>query len=284
MRALRDTRKGSPHPLVTKSSLTRFSAALGWVLLTTGLTVGSGFNQGAVAQAQSACQPPRSNEYLLLVRNPQSDTQSKLRQLLPANAVLTPCTYGSGNSAESVVRVEGFASADVANAWAKYLSDQASLQAIVSSPTGSSNGGTAATPNPPSSNSGNSGSGNSGSGNSGSGNSGAGSFPRPSTTPSTQPTRPSTSTGTTYNPQPLGSGYAVLVSYFNRPEVASEVRKVTNRNVGLVSYEQRPYLLAAYGSQRNSAEAVLNRLKQEDFVVTLVDSQGVVVLTNDVRR
>jgi hypothetical protein len=279
MRALRDTRKGSPHPPVTKSSLTRFSAALGWVLLTTGLTVGSGFNQGAVAQAQSACQPPRSNEYLLLVRNPQSDTQSKLRQLLPANAVLTPCTYGSGNSAESVVRVEGFASADVANAWAKYLSDQASLQAIVSSPTGSSNGGTAATPNPPSSNSG-----NSGSGNSGSGNSGAGSFPRPSTTPSTQPTRPSTSTGTTYNPQPLGSGYAVLVSYFNRPEVASEVRKVTNRNVGLVSYEQRPYLLAAYGSQRNSAEAVLNRLKQEDFVVTLVDSQGVVVLTNDVRR
>jgi hypothetical protein len=257
----------SSHSPVLKSSLTRFSAALGWVLLTTGLTIGSGFNEGAIAQSQSTCQPPRSNEYLLLVRNPQSDTQSKLRQLLPANAVLTPCTYGSGNSAESVVRVEGFASADVANAWAKYLSDQASLQAIVSSPTGSTSGGTAAAPNPPSS------------------NSGAGTFPRPNTTPTTptQP-RPTTSTGTTYNPQALGTGYAVLVSYFNRPEVAADVRKVTNRNVGLVSFEQRPYLLAAYGSDRNSAEAVLNRLKQEDFVVTLVDSRGVVVLTADVRR
>jgi hypothetical protein len=264
----------SPHSPVPKSNLARFSAALGWVLLTTGLTIGSGWNQGAIAQAQSACQPPRSNEYLLLVRNPQSDTQSKLRQLLPANAILTPCTYGSGNSAESVVRVEGFASADVANAWAKYLSDQASLQAIVSSPGGSS-GNTAAAPNPPSSN-----------GNSGNGNSGAGSFPRPSTsptTPNTQP-RPNTNTGTTFNPQPLGSGYAVLVSYFNRPEVAADVRKVTNRNVGLVSFEQRPYLLAAYGSDRNSAEAVLNKLRQDDFVVTLVDSQGVVVLTTDVRR
>jgi hypothetical protein len=268
----------SSHSPVTKSSFTRFSAALGWVLLTTGLTIGSGSNQGAIAQAQSACQPPRSNEYLLLVRNPQSDTQSKLRQLLPANAILTPCTYGSGNSAESVVRVEGFASADVANAWAKYLSDQASLQAIVSSPSGSGN--TATAPNPPSSN------GNSGTGNSGTGNSGAGSFPRPNTnptTPNTQP-RPNTNTGTTFNPQPLGSGYAVLVSYFNRPEVAADVRKVTNRNVGLVSFEQRPYLLAAYGSDRNSAEAVLNKLRQDDFVVTLVDSQGVVVLTTDVRR
>lgn len=261
----------SSYSPITKSSFTRFSAALGWMLLTTGLTIGSGLNQGATAQAQSACQPPRSNEYLLLVRNPQSDTQSKLRQLLPANAILTPCTYGSGNSAESVVRVEGFASADVANAWAKYLSDQASLQAIVSSPTGSSSGNTAAAPNPPSSNS---------------GNSGAGSFPRPNTnptTPNTQP-RPNTNTGTTYNPQPLGSGFAVLVSYFNRPEVAADVRKVTNRNVGLVSFEQRPYLLAAYGSDRNSAEAVLNKLRQDDFVVTLVDSQGVVVLTTDVRR
>jgi cell division septation protein DedD len=272
MRALRDTRKGSPQLTpVLKSSITRWSAALGWVLLTTGLTVGSGFNQGAMAQ-NSACQPPRSNEYLLLVRNPQSDTQSKLRQLLPANAVLTPCTYGSGNSAESVVRVEGFASADVANAWAKYLSDQASLQAIVSSPNASgSSSNSAAAPNPPST------------------NSGAGTFPRPNTTPttpttpSTQP-RPTNTDGTTYNPQPLGSGYAVLVSYFNRPEVAADVRKVTNRNVGLVSYEQRPYLLAAYGSERNAAEAVLNRLKQEDFVVTLVDSRGVVMLTANVRR
>jgi len=245
----------------TRSKITRFSAALGWVVLTTGLAVGSGLNQGAIAQTQTACQSPRSNEYLLLVRNPKTNTQTQLQQLLPANALLTPCTYRN----ESVVRVEGFASADVANAWAKYLSDQAGLVAIVSSPSSTS---VSTAPNPPT---------NPGTG--------AGSFPRPTTTPAT-PATPTTSaaTGTSYNPQLLGSGYAVLVSYFNRPEIAADVRKLTNRNVGLVSFEQRPYLLAAHGTNASSASAVLSKLTQEGFVAVLVDSRGVVLLTTDVRR
>jgi hypothetical protein len=248
-------------PKVIKSKVTKFSAALGWVALTAGLSVGSGLNQGAIAQTQSACQSPRPNEYLLLVRNPKANTQTQLQQLLPANALLTPCTYRN----ESVVRVEGFASADVANAWAKYLSDQAGLQAIVSSPSSTS---VSTSPNPPA---------NSGTG--------AGSFPRPNTTPST-PTTPTTpaTTGTSFNPRLLGSGYAVLVSYFNRPEVAADVRKITNRNVGLVSFEQRPYLLAAHGTNASSASAVLSKLTQEGLVAVLVDSRGVVLLTADVRR
>lgn len=248
-------------PQVIKSNITKFSAALGWVVLTMGLSVSSGLNQGAIAQTQSACQSPRPNEYLLLVRNPQTNTQTQLRQLLPANALLTPCTYLN----ENVVRVEGFASSDVANAWAKYLSDQAGIQAIVSSPGSTS---VATTPTPPATS-----------------GTGAGSFPRPNTTPTT-PTSPNTSaaTNTSYNPQPLGSGYAVLVSYFNRPEIAADVRKVTNRNVGLVAFEQRPFLLAAYGSNASSASSVLSKLTQEGFVAVLVDSRGVVLLTADVRR
>jgi hypothetical protein len=250
-------------PQVIRSKITKFSAALGWVVLTTGLSVGSGLNHGAIAQTQAACQPPRPNEYLLLVRNPKTNTQTQLQQLLPANALLTPCTYLN----ESVVRVEGFASAEVANAWAKYLSDQARLQAIVSSPSSTS---VSTAPTPPAT---------SGSTTSGRG---AGSFPRPNATP-TPPTT-SAATGTSYNPQPLGSGYAVLVSYFDRPEIAADVRKLTNRNVGLVSFEQRPYLLAAHGTNSNSASAVLNKLTQEGFVAVLVDSRGVVLLTANVRR
>ncbi|MBW4513882.1 MAG: hypothetical protein KME11_01490 [Timaviella obliquedivisa GSE-PSE-MK23-08B] len=238
--------------------MTKFSAALGWVVLTTGLSIGSGLNQSAIAQTRTACQSPRANEYLLLVRNPRTDTQSQLRQLLPANALLTPCNYLN----ESVVRVEGFASADVANAWAKYLSDQAGLQAIVSSPNSTS---VSTAPNPPTT-------------------SGAGSFPRPNTTPTTPTTPTTTATSASYNPQPLGSGYAVLVSYFNRPEIAADVRNVTNRNVGLVSFEQRPYLLAAQGTNASSASTVLSQLTQAGLTAVLVDSRGVVLLTADVRR
>lgn len=251
-------------PQVIGSKITKFSVVLGWMVLTTGLSIGSGLNQGAIAQTLSACQSPRANEYLLLVRNPKANTQTQLRQLLPTNALLTPCTYIN----ESVVRVEGFASADVANAWAKYLSDQAGLQAIVSSPRSTSVSTAPTTPTP-----------------SPSSGTGAGSFPRPNTTP-TAPTTPTTPTGTSasYNPQSLGSGYAVLVSYFNRPEVAADVRKVTNRNVGLVSFEQRPYLLAAQSTNASSASTVLSKLTQAGLTAVLVDSRGVVLLTADVRR
>jgi hypothetical protein len=231
------------------------SVAIAWAVLFA-VPWGGTTEQRAVAQ-DAACQPPRANEYLLLVRNPQSDTQAKLRELLPSNAVLTPCSYTN----ENVIRVEGFASADVASAWAKYLGDQGGLVAIVSSPSGSN---TAANPpaNPPS---------------------GSGSFPRPTNTPSNTPSNTPTNTRSTFNPQPLGSGYAVLVTYFNRPEVAADVRKITNRNVGLVSYEQRPYLLAAYATDQSSASAVLTKLTESGFVATLVDSQGAVLLTANVR-
>ena len=249
-------------PQVIGSKVTKFSAVLGWMVLTTGLSIGSGLNQGAIAQTQSACQQPRANEYLLLVRNPKANTQTQLQQLLPANALLTPCTYRN----ESVVRVEGFATADVANAWAKYLSDQAGLQAIVSSPSSTSVSTAPTTPTP-----------------SPSSGTGAGSFPRPNTTPTTPTTTPA-ATSASYNPQPLGSGYAVLVSYFNRPEVAADVRKVTNRNVGLVSFEQRPYLLAAQSINASSASTVLSKLTQAGLTAVLVDSRGVVLLTADVRR
>lgn len=263
------------------------------------LSTGSSTVRSAFAQATPACEPPRANEYLLLVLNQQQGTAEQLRQLLPSNAVITPCAYLN----EQVVRVGGFASADIANAWAQYLADMSGLQAFVARPA------EATTATVPPANGSASGGSSSGSG---------GSFPTPTqlptggtstpTTPSigqgtpnsgsstnfpapTQPTgtspapaagTPSTTTGTAnsiYSPQPLGAGYAVVVQYFNRPEVAADVQQLTSQPVGLVAYEQRPFLLAAYTTDANAATAVLRLLSEKGFTAAIVDSRRAILLT-----
>ncbi|PSB14887.1 hypothetical protein C7B76_15070, partial [filamentous cyanobacterium CCP2] len=83
------------------------------------------------AQTLSVCDPPEASEYLLLVLNQTPETEAQITQLLPENASISTCNYLN----EEVVRVGGFASAEIANAWAQYLSDMAGLQAFVASPT-----------------------------------------------------------------------------------------------------------------------------------------------------
>ncbi|MFP4320792.1 MAG: hypothetical protein ACLFQ7_17715 [Phormidium sp.] len=85
-----------------------------------------------------------------------------------------------------------------------------------------------------------------------------------------------------YNPQPLEEGYAVLVDYFNQPQVASELQRVTNRTVGLVSYGQRPYLLVGYSRDETEANELLQRLSERGFWTMVVDSQRVMLLTPQV--
>lgn len=226
---------------------TRFQPHLSLVGLS--VTVLAGFNamnnSAAKAQTLAACQPPRANEYLLLVPNPQADTQARLQQLLPANAVLTPCNYLN----TAVVRVEGFANVDIATAWAQYLSDTASLQAFVASPAPVSSIAAVPTPN-------------------------AGGTSSPVAAASTSPT---------FNPQPLGAGYAVLVNYQNQPELATTVRQVTNQNVGLVTYEQQPYLLAVLTADPALASSVLRALSDRGMLASIVDSRRAVLLTPAVK-
>lgn len=82
----------------------------------------------------------------------------------------------------------------------------------------------------------------------------------------------------TYKPQPLGAGYAVLVDYFNRPEIATQVRQLLKNNVGLVSYGQRPYLLAVYTKNQKDANSTLQKLSERGFFALLVDSRKVMLL------
>jgi hypothetical protein len=86
-----------------------------------------------------------------------------------------------------------------------------------------------------------------------------------------------------FNPQTLGEGYAVLVDYFNRPELANNVQQVVGGNVGFASYGQRPYLLAVYTTNRQDAYNTLQRLNERGFFAVLVDSRKVVLLRSTVR-
>lgn len=96
---------------------------------------------------------------------------------------------------------------------------------------------------------------------------------RPSTTVVTRST-----TIPAYNPQPLGDGYAVLVDYFNQPEVAVQLRQLLGSDVGLVSYGKRPYLLAVYTTNQGTANSTLRTLSDRGFLSMVVDSRRVTLL------
>lgn len=81
-----------------------------------------------------------------------------------------------------------------------------------------------------------------------------------------------------YSPKPLGAGYAVLVDYFNSPEIATQVRQLLGNDVGLTSYGQRPYLLAVHTSDQKNANSILQRLSDRGFFALLVDSRKVILL------
>lgn len=85
-----------------------------------------------------------------------------------------------------------------------------------------------------------------------------------------------------YNPKPLGTGYAVLIDYFNQPELAERVQQALRKDVGLVSYGQRPYLLALHTSNQKDATDTLKALSDRGFWVMVVDSQKVTLLRSQV--
>ncbi|MEL6813561.1 MAG: hypothetical protein AAFP03_01955 [Cyanobacteria bacterium J06598_3] len=86
-----------------------------------------------------------------------------------------------------------------------------------------------------------------------------------------------------YQPMRLGAGYAVLVDYGDRPEVATAVGQVT-RPVGLAVYRQRAYILADYTADAASAATTLQRLYDAQLSAILVDSDQVVRLSGEVAQ
>ncbi|MEA5580132.1 hypothetical protein VB620_02115 [Nodularia harveyana UHCC-0300] len=94
------------------------------------------------------------------------------------------------------------------------------------------------------------------------------------------PTPPQT---VSFNPQVLGDGYAVLVEYFNKPELANSIQQVLGGNIGFASYGQRPYLLAVYTGNQQEAYTTLQQLTERGFFAVLVDGSKVMLLRSSVR-
>ncbi|MEH2155747.1 hypothetical protein [Nostoc sp.] len=144
---------------------------------------------------------------------------------------------------ETVTRVGGFNKIDDANRWARYVSNIVGLSAIITT--------------------------------------------RPTATadvqPQAQPQLQSPQQTVSYNPQALGEGYAVLVDYYNRPELVNSVQQLVGGNVGFVSYGQRPYLLAVYTTNQSEAYNTLQKLNNGGFVASIVDSRKVILLRSTVR-
>lgn len=176
-------------------------------------------------QSISSCQPPQSNEYLLLVLTQTKESQQQLQQALPANARYTVCRYLE----DTVTRISGFQRVEDANDWVRYVREVVGLSAFVIQPS-----------------------------------------------TRTQPTTPTTTPA--YNPKPLGNGYAVLVDYFNQPEVAVQLRQLLGSDVGLVTYGKRPYLLAMYTTNERKANSTLRQLSDRGFWSMVVDSRRVTLL------
>ena len=190
------------------------------------------------------CQAPRPGEYLLLVVSPTVNNQQQLRSVLPPNLTSVTCKYFN----ETVTRVGGFNRVEDANRWAKYINNVVGLSAIITTRSQSPTRTPAVVPpqqvRPP---------------------------VIPSTNfPNQQVLR--------YNPRVLGEGYAILVDYFNRPELAANVQRVVGGNVGLVSYGEKPYLLAVYTTNQTQAYRTLQALTNNGFFAVLADARNVMLL------
>lgn len=208
------------------------------------------------------CQPPSPGEYLLLVKSNNAEAQDKVRQTLPSSAKSTVCSYLD----DVVTRVSGFTTVDTANSWAKYLNDSG-LSAFVARPSQSSVAVPPISAQPTAA------------------STPATTSPTPAKPPTAKSPAQAVATSripSTYSPKPLGAGYAVLVNYFNRPELAQQIHQLLGKEIGLVSYGQRPYLLAVHTTDQASANVILHKLTDRGFWAMVVDSRRVTLLRQPV--
>jgi hypothetical protein len=231
---------------------------LGWSSAVLGSAAASlvGLAPGLQA-AFPPCPPPQANEYLLLVRGNTEAERNRVQELLPSNSTVMVCDYLS----DTVVRAGGFTNLENANAWAQYMTEVEGLQAFVARPAATQQAAPTTTTPPASS-----------------------STPTTSTPTASTPETPRQPAGSAqpqvaYAPQPLGTGFAVLVDYQLQPERAQLIQRQVGQAVGLAVYRQRPYLLVAYSPNVEGAASTLQVLGGYGISGFIVDSREVVMLT-----
>jgi hypothetical protein len=234
-----------------KGAFATLSSALITII---GLSVGV---NGALAQSRgSACEAPAAGEYLLLVITESRQSQSLLRQSLPSKTKATVCNYLDN----VVTRISGFRSLEDAQNWVQYIDDITGLSAFVVEPTTGAEF-VADKPQPES----------------------RPAAPRPERNREEQrKPQPLSENLAAFNPRLLGRGYAVLVDYGNQPEIATQLQQFLGKEIGLVSFGQRPYLLVLYTSNERNASNTFRLLSDRGFLVMLVDGTQVTLLRRQV--
>jgi hypothetical protein len=192
------------------------------------------------ALAQTACEPPEDNEYLLLIISQTSTEQEQVRQTLPSDIESEVCQYID----DVVTRVGGFEDRLIAEDWAAYVEDAIGLQAYIVKPGRAED------------------------------------LSEETDSDSRPPTQSAARqiSRAAFNPEQLGPGYAVLVDYVNQPELAEQLRQALGEEIGLVSYGQRPYLLIEYTRDAATATSTLNDLSRQGFLTFVVNSRWVTVI------
>ena len=218
----------------------------------------TGFWQSAQAQFPP-CPPPAANEFLLLVRSNTEVERTRVQNLLPSNSTVLVCDYLN----DTVVRAGGFTNLENANAWAQYMTEVEGFQAFVARPAR-----VAAQPAPPDNGATPPATGiPTGNGAANASNGATNESPAPAARPSA------------YAPQPLGTGFAVLVDYQYEPESAIAIQRQVGQAVGLAVHRQRSYLLIAHSPNVEGAVSTLSVLNSLNIPGFIVDSQDVVMLT-----
>ena len=198
----------------------------------------------AIAQPLPPCDPPESDEHLVLVDQQTPEELEQLKKVLPNGSTTAICQYLD----DGVIRVGGFANEEVATAWAEYLSKTLQVQTAIVRPATSIS-----------------------------------SQPDDGTTPSVpdsageavldEPSYPD------YDPQVLEEGYAILVNYADRTDIAIAVQTELGESVGLAVYRQSPYLIALQSDDFKETGEILRQLIEADFDALMVDSRQVVLMT-----
>jgi len=212
------------------------------------------------------CLPPGASEFLLFATARTLDAQSVLRSKAPTDATTTVCRY----QGETVIRVAGFASEPSAAAWGQYLIRTTGIPTTIVRPVPMAVAITPVT-------------------------SGVTSAITTDVAPKTTAVVPgsgSTGSGSVgkrfspgiYKPQVLSSGYAVLVNYNNRPDVAVQLGQVLSQDVGVAVYGERPYLFVMQTGEMTAANAVVKLLNDRGFLALRVEAKSVVVLRPVVKR
>ena len=204
------------------------------------------------------CQPPSATEFLLFATARTPEAQALLRSKAPTDATTTVCRY----QGEVVIRVAGFASEPSAAAWGQYLIRATGIPTTIVRPVPVA---AAVSPGAPK-------------GDAlapkvatiltGAGNGSVGKRFSPGV----------------YNPQPLSSGYAVLVNYNNRPDVAVQLGQVLSQDVGVAVYGERPYLFVMQTGETSAANAVVKLLNDRGFLALRVEAKSVVLLRPVMKR